>query len=174
MAQNTTWIVDQAHSELQFKVRHMVISTVTGSFENFTAQVESDNADFDQARVTLEADVASINTNNGDRDNHLKSNDFFGAEAYPKLTFSGVLHKGSDYRLVGELTIKGVSKQVELAVDFNGAAKDPWGNLKAGFEINGKLNRSDFGLTWNAAIETGGVLVSEEVKLIANIQLQQS
>ncbi len=173
MAQQKTWIVDQAHSELQFKVRHMVISTVTGSFENFTARVESENDNFDQARVTLEADVASINTNNIDRDNHLKSNDFFGADTHPKLTFVGVLHSGTSYRLVGDLTIKGVTKALELAVDFNGAAKDPWGNLKAGFEVTGKLNRNDFGLTWNAVIETGGVLVSEEVKLIANIQLQQ-
>lgn len=173
MAQNNTWKVDQAHSELQFKVRHMVISTVTGSFENFTGSVESTNEDFDQARVTLEAEVASINTNNADRDTHLKSDDFFGADAHPKLTFSGVLHKGTNYRLVGDLTIKGVTKSIELAVDFNGSAKDPWGNLKAGFEVSGKLNRTDFGLKWNAAIETGGVLVSEEVKLIANIQLQQ-
>jgi polyisoprenoid-binding protein YceI len=174
MAQQKTWIVDQAHSELQFKVRHMVISTVTGSFENFTARVESENDDFDQARVTLEADVASINTNNTDRDNHLKSNDFFGADTHPKLTFTGILRSGASYRLVGDLTIKGVTKSLELAVDFNGAAKDPWGNLKAGFEITGKLNRNDFGLTWNAVIETGGVLVSEEVKLLANIQLQQA
>lgn len=173
MAQYNTWKVDQAHSELQFKVRHMVISTVTGSFENFTGSVESTNEDFDQARVTLEAEVASINTNNADRDTHLKSDDFFGADAHPKLTFSGVLHKGTNYRLVGDLTIKGVTKSIELAVDFNGSAKDPWGNLKAGFEVSGKLNRTDFGLKWNAAIETGGVLVSEEVKLIANIQLQQ-
>lgn len=173
-ATKTAWSVDLAHSELLFKVRHMVISTVTGKFDRFTATVNAENEDFDGAEIEMEADIASISTNNTDRDNHLKSEDFFNAEKFPVMKLSnGKLSKsGSDYKLTGALTIHEVTREVTFDVEFNGVGKDPWGNLKAGFEVNGKINRTDFGLNWNAALETGGVLVSEEVKLSANIQLQ--
>lgn len=172
-ATKTAWSVDLAHSELLFKVRHMVISTVTGKFDRFTATVNAENEDFDGAEIEMEADIASISTNNTDRDNHLKSEDFFNAEKFPVMKLSnGKLSKsGSDYTLTGALTIREVTREVTFDVEFNGVGKDPWGNLKAGFEVNGKINRTDFGLNWNAALETGGVLVSEEVKLSANLQL---
>lgn len=173
-AVKTTWNIDTAHSELLFKVRHMVISTVTGKFNNFSATVKSESEDFDGADIIMEADVASISTNNTDRDNHLKSDDFFNAEKFPKLRFTnGKLNrKGEDYTLTGELTIRDVTRKVTFDASFNGMGKDPWGNTKAGFELSGKINRTDFGLNWNAALEAGGVLVSEEVKLSANIQVQ--
>lgn len=172
----TKWVLDPAHSELSFKVRHMVISTVTGNFEKFDATIESESEDFSGAKVQMEAEVASIDTKNGDRDQHLKSADFFAADTYPILRFAnGTLQKnGSDYRLEGDLTIRDVTKRMSFAVDFNGLAVDPWGNTKAGFELSGKLDRTDFGLTWNTITEAGGVLVSEEVKLIASLQFQKA
>lgn len=170
------WVLDPAHSELSFKVRHMVISTVTGNFEKFDASIESDSEDFSGAKVTMEADVASINTKNADRDAHLKSPDFFSADAYPRLRFAnGILQKsGGEYALEGDLTIRDITKRIRFAVEFNGVAVDPWGNTKAGFELTGKLNRSDYGLSWNTITEAGGVLVSEEVKLIASVQFQKA
>lgn len=170
------WVLDPAHSELSFKVRHMVISTVTGNFEKFDASIESDSEDFSGAKVTMEADVASINTKNADRDAHLKSPDFFSADAYPSLRFAnGILQKsGSEYVLEGDLTIRDLTKRIRFTVEFNGVAVDPWGNTKAGFELTGKLNRSDYGLSWNTITEAGGVLVSEEVKLIASVQFQKA
>lgn len=173
-ATQTTWKIDLAHSELMFKVRHMVISTVTGKFNNFSATVNSDNEDFDGAEIEMEAEIKSISTNNEDRDNHLKSDDFFAADKHPMLKFSNgkLSNNGGDYKLTGDLTLRGVTKSVTFDVDFNGVGKDPWGNMKAGFELSGKINRTDWGLKWNATLETGGVLVSEEVKLSANLQLQ--
>lgn len=170
----TSWSVDLAHSEVLFKVRHMVISTVTGKFDKFSATVNSDQEDFDGAEVEMEAEIASISTNNTDRDNHLKSDDFFNVEKYPTMKLNnGKLSKfGGDYKLTGMLTIRDITREITFDVDFNGVGKDPWGNKKAGFEISGKINRTDFGLNWNAALETGGVLVSEEVRLTAHIQLQ--
>ncbi len=171
-ATKTTWNVDLAHSEILFKVRHMVISTVTGKFGKFSATVHADSDDFDGAEVEMEAEVSTIDTNNGDRDNHLRSGDFFNAEQFPKLTLTNgkLTRKGGDYELTGDLTIRDVTKPVRFDVEFNGVGKDPWGNTKAGFEVEGKINRTDYGLNWNAALETGGVLVSEEVKLTANLQ----
>lgn len=166
------WAIDPAHTEIQFKVKHLVISTVTGSFKTFEGEVTTENEDFDGAKVNFEIDVNSIDTRSTDRDNHLKSDDFFAAEKYPKLTFSGVLNKtGGDYALVGDLTIRDTTRKVELDVDYNGTVKDPWGNSKAGFEITGKLNRKDFGLTWNTITEAGSMLVGEDVKLDISAQL---
>jgi polyisoprenoid-binding protein YceI len=167
------WAIDTMHSEVQFKVKHLVISTVTGSFNQFTAELEAEKEDFTDAKVTFTADVDSIDTNNAQRDGHLKSDDFFGAANHPKLTFvstSLAQKSGSDYVLKGDLTIKGTTKAVELAVDFGGVAKDPYGQTKVGFEATGKINRKDFGLAWSAVTEAGGVVVSDEVKLILNIQ----
>ena len=169
----TNWIIDPAHSEIHFKVKHLVITTVTGSFREFSGKVVADE-DFSNATIEFEATTGSINTNNEQRDSHLKSADFFESEKFPKLTFvSSRLTKKNDdeFELEGNLTIKDVTKTVTLNVEYSGTAKDPWGNIKAGFEVKGKLNRKDFGLTWNALTEAGGAVVSDEVKLLANIQL---
>jgi polyisoprenoid-binding protein YceI len=169
----TNWIIDASHSEVQFKVKHLVITTVTGSFQEFSGTVASGDT-FDNAKITFEANTNSITTHSEQRDGHLKSGDFFDAEKFPKISFTATkfAKKGEDtFELVGDLTIKDVTKSVTLAVEHGGIATDPWGNVKAGFEVTGKINRKDFGLNWNAPTEAGGVLVSEEVKLIANIQL---
>ncbi|MFN8437208.1 MAG: YceI family protein [Cytophagales bacterium] len=168
------WLVDASHSEVQFKVKHLVISTVTGTFKEFEGALEAESEDFDNAKVDFSIKANSISTNQNDRDNHLKSGDFFDAEKYPSLSFkNGILKKKSkeDYSLTGELTIKDVTKTVELNVEYGGVSKDPWGNTKAGFEVTGKINRTEFGLTWNATLETGGVLVGESIALDINIQL---
>lgn len=169
------WVVDPSHSEIQFKVKHLMITNVTGSFNIFTVNAETDDEDFTKATISFTADAASISTGNEQRDGHLKSADFFDAEKYPQLKFVATKYENIDqdgsYDLYGDLTIKDVTRQVKLAVEFGGVAKDPWGNTKAGFTISGKINRKDFGLTWNAATETGGVLVSEEVRIHAEIQL---
>ena len=168
----TNWVIDASHSEIQFKVKHLVITTVTGSFKEFSGAVEAGDT-FENAKISFEADTNSISTNSEQRDGHLKSGDFFDVEKFPKLSFKATkfAKKGDDFELTGDLTIKDVTKSVTLAVEYGGTATDPWGNVKAGFEVTGKINRKDFGLTWNAPTEAGGVLVSEEVKLIANVQL---
>lgn len=169
----TKWGIDTTHTEVQFKVKHLVISTVTGFFKKFSGSVESETEDFDGATVAFSLDVDSIDTNQKDRDAHLKSADFFAAAEYPTLEYAGTLKKISEnnYTLNGDLTIRGISKPVTLAVDFGGIMVDPWGNTKAGFEINGKINRKDFGLNWNALTEAGGMVVSEDVKLHINAEL---
>jgi polyisoprenoid-binding protein YceI len=168
----TKWAIDPTHSEVQFKVKHLVISTVTGSFKNFHGEVFSEDETFQGAEVNFSIDTKSIDTNQADRDNHLKSEDFFAADRFPAITFSGVLDKGNnDYKLTGELTVRDVTKPVTLDVEFGGVVKDPWGNIKAGFELNGKINRKDFGLVWNALTEAGGMVVGEDVKLHLNIEL---
>lgn len=171
---NEKWNLDPTHSELQFKVKHLMITNVTGSFTDFSVVAESVDDAFKNPSVSFIAKVASINTANEQRDGHLKSGDFFDAEQFPEIRFvsTSVKHQDDEnFDLTGDLTIKGVTKPVTLKVEFGGVAKDPWGNVKAGFTINGKINRTDFGLTWNAPIETGGVLVSEEVRIFADIQL---
>lgn len=167
----TKWVLDPTHSELTFKVKHMMIANVKGEFKKFSVAV--DGEDIFKSNVHVSIDAASINTNNTDRDNHLKSADFFDAEDHKELTFKSISFKKTDddeYELKGLLTIKGISKEVKLEVEFGGINKDPWGNEKAGLSIEGKINRKDFGLNWNAALETGGVLVSEEVKIAGEIQ----
>ena len=167
-AAQTNWKVDVSHSEIEFKVKHMMISTVTGSFADFDADVETDNDQFNNAKFSFSANVDSINTKNKDRDAHLNSEEFFNSEKYAQLTFRSRSFDGE--KLVGDLTIKDVTKEVTLQVDFNGIAVDPYGQTKAGFEMTGNINRKDFNLTWNAVTEAGNVVVSENVKLIANLQ----
>ncbi len=167
----TIWNLDPTHSELTFKVKHLMISNVKGSFTKFNAKIEGD--DFETSKITATVDAASVFTNNADRDGHLKSADFFEVETYPELKFESThITKTDDgeYSLTGDLTIKGITKSVELEVEFGGYMKDPYGNEKAGFSFEGKINRKDFGLNWNAALETGGVLVSDEVKIAAEVQ----
>ncbi|MCH7398292.1 YceI family protein [Belliella sp. DSM 107340] len=164
----TKWAIDPTHSEVSFKVKHLVISTVTGYFRKFEGSAESTSDDFSGAKVSFTADVDSIDTNQADRDGHLKSDDFFNAGEYPKLSFSGVV-KGD--KLKGDLTIREVTKAVELDVDFGGVAGDPYGNTKAGFEIEGKISRKDFNLKWNAVTEAGSVVVSDAVRIILSVQL---
>ena len=169
----TKWTLDSTHSELAFKVRHMMITNVKSEFRKFDASIESNGADFTNSSINVSIDATSIFTNEDKRDGHLKSADFFDVENYPTLSFQGKSFKKEDddeYKLTGILTIKGVSKEIELDVEFGGINKDPWGNEKAGFSVEGKINRKDFGLNWNAALETGGVLVSEEVKISSEVQ----
>ncbi|HCQ13700.1 YceI family protein [Flavobacterium sp.] len=168
----TKWTIDPTHSEVGFKVKHMMFTNVSGQFDTYDATITTEDFDFVTSKIEFSADIDSINTGNSDRDNHLKSADFFDAEKNPKLTFvsSSLVKKGEDHELTGELTINGITKTVKLETEVSGLLKDPWGNTKVGLNATGKINRTDFGLTWNSALETGGVLVSEEVKL--NIELQ--
>ncbi len=167
---NSKWVLDPTHSELQFKVKHLMITNVTGQFGGLTGEIETTAADFTASKIQFEADVASISTANEQRDAHLKSADFFDAAQFRKITFTTENFDASTGKVVGHLTIKDVTKPVTLNVEFSGTNTDPWGNEKAGFSLDGKINRTDFGLTWNAALETGGVLVSEEVKIAAEVQ----
>jgi polyisoprenoid-binding protein YceI len=168
----TKWVLDPTHSELQFKVKHLMITTVTGSFQEFSAELEAEDETFENATSSFTAQVASITTGNADRDGHLKTDDFFDVEQYPTLSFTSTsfVKDGDDFKLSGNLTLKGVTKPVVLNVEFGGTATDPWGNSKAGFTLNGKINRGDFGLTYNAALETGGVMLSDEVRILGELQ----
>lgn len=168
-AVKTIWKIDPTHSEVGFKVKHMMISTVKGHFDSFDVEAESENDDFSDAQINVSIDIDSINTKNTDRDNHLKSPDFFNAAEYPQMTFKSSSFDGST--LVGELSIKDVTKVVELDVAYNGSAVDPYGQTKAGFEISGEINRQDFGLTWSAVTEAGKIVVSDKVKLVIDVQL---
>lgn len=173
MANQTKWTLDPAHSEILFKVRHMMITNVQGEFMKFDATIITDGDDFSKGTVEVNIDADSILTNSGDRDKHLKSADFFDVENHKELKFKSTSMKkldDSNYQLKGILNIKGIEKEVSLDVEFGGINKDPWGNLKAGFSLNGKINRKDWGLTWNAALESGGVLVSDEVRINAEVQ----
>ena len=164
---STKWNLDPTHSEITFKVRHMMISNVKGNFNNFTATVETEDDTFKNATIKPSLQRASVDTNNADRDTHLKSAEFFNAEAHPEITFeSDSLNSG----ITGNLTINGVTKPVQLDVDFGGINVDPWGQTKAGFSFEGKISRKDFGLNWDAALETGGVMVSDEVKIAGELQ----
>jgi polyisoprenoid-binding protein YceI len=165
---NTNWIIDNAHSEVAFKVKHMMISTVTGHFEEFDASTDSENDNFSNAKINFSAKIDSINTKNKDRDGHLKSGDFFDAEQFPNMTFRSTSFDGE--KLTGELSIKDVTKEITLDVDFNGIALDPYGQTKAGFEIKGEINRKDFNLTWSAVTEAGSIVVSDKVKLVIDAQ----
>lgn len=172
-ATKTKWAIDPTHTEVQFKVKHLVIATVTGFFKKFSGSVEAEGDDFNGAAAEFSIDVNSLDTNQADRDGHLKSDDFFAASAHPEITFRNgkLVKKGDAYDLTGDLTIRNTTKAVTLKAEFGGTVKDPWGNTKAGFEINGKINRTDFGLKWNAVTEAGGVVVGEEVKLHLNVEL---
>mgnify|MGYP001417920460 CR=1 FL=1 len=173
----TKWTIDPAHSEIQFKVKHLMITTVTGSFQKFEAEITAPGDDLSKARVTLKAEAASVTTGSEQRDGHLKSADFFDTANHPHIIFTStkaedVDHDGS-WTLHGDLSINGIVKPVKLDVEFGGVMKDPWGNTKAGITINGKIDRKQWGLVWNAALEAGGMLVSDEVRIACEVQLVQ-
>ena len=168
------WNLDPSHSEVTFKVKHMMITNVSGSFNEFSVDASTEGEDFSKAEISFTAKAASVNTNSEQRDGHLRSPEFFDTEKFPEIKFKGTKYEkvdGDNYKLQGDLTIKDVTKSVGLAVEYGGIQKDPWGNMKAGFTITGKINRKDFGLNWNAALEAGGVMVSEEVRIHSEIQL---
>ena len=174
METNTTkWILDPSHSEILFRVKHLMITNVKGEFRKFKAEVTTNGDGFNSASATAVIDATSLFTNEENRDNHLKSVDFFDIENYKEITFDAVsMNKVDDgnFKLTGNLTIKGITKPVTFDVEAGGIAKDPWGNEKAGFSLSGKINRKEWGLIWNAALETGGVLVGDEVKINAEVQ----
>ncbi len=170
----TKWAIDPTHSEVTFKVKHLVISTVTGKFGEFSGSLEQDGEDFEGAKASFSTAIKSITTGADDRDAHLKSDDFFNAEAYPEMKFESTRFEKEDdnnYKLTGDLTIRDITKSITLDVAHGGTVEDPYGNTKAGFEISGKINRKDFGLKWNGVTEAGSVVVSNEVTLNLNIQV---
>lgn len=172
----TIWKIDQAHSEIKFKVKHLVISTVTGRFNEFSGTVKTGKEDFSDAKIYFEALIDSIDTNNEQRDAHLKSADFFDASNHPKLTFLSKSVKKiseSNFEITGDMTIRGTTKEIRLNAEYNGTVKGFGGAEVAGFEITGKLNRFDFGLKWNTLTETGGIVVGEEVKIEIAVELQK-
>jgi len=170
----TKWKIDPAHSEIQFKVKHLMITTVTGYFKTFALEVETETDDFDTAKnMIFTADVNSINTNNEQRDTHLKSADFFNAPETPQIKFTGLKYEAiaDKAKLKGDLTIRNITKPIIVDVDFGGIVVDPYGQTKAGFTVSGKLSRKDFGLVWGAVTEAGQVVVGDEVKIHAEVQL---
>jgi polyisoprenoid-binding protein YceI len=172
------WSIDPTHTEIGFKVKHLMITNVKGTFKEFDGSIYTTDENFMTSEIDFWINPASIDTGDAKRDEHLKSADFFDVENHKQITFVGNTYekvdKDGSYELYGDLTIKGITKQVKLDVEFGGVMKDPWGNEKAGFSVNGKINRKDWGLVWNATLETGGVLVSEEIKISCEIQLLKS
>ena len=164
-----TWTIDPSHTEIAFTVRHLMVSKVRGSFSGVAGTIVVSE---DGIKVDATVDASTINTRDENRDGHIKSGDFFDIENHPTWTFTStaVTGSGSDFKLVGDLTLRGVTKSIELDVEFAGVNNDPWGNTKAGFEATGKINRKDFGIEYNAALETGGVLIGDEVKIELNVQ----
>ena len=173
MATKTKWVIDPTHSEVAFKVKHLMISNVKGNFSAFEVNALTDGDDFSHAEINVSINTSSISTGVADRDAHLKSPDFFDSANFETMTFvsKSLTGSGDDYKLDGDLTIRGITNPVSLNVEFGGLMTDPWGNVKAGFNVDGKINRKDWGLTWNAALKAGGVLVAEEVRINAEIEL---
>jgi polyisoprenoid-binding protein YceI len=170
----TKWVLDPTHSELGFKIKHLMISNVSGSFKNFHVEMKTEGEDFSTAQIKAKVEMNSIYTNNLQRDEHLHNSDFFEVEKYPELEFKSTKIQKADnetFYLYGDLTMKGITKPVKLTVEYNGVAKDPWGGERAGFVVTGKIKRSEWGVTFNAALETGGVMLGEEVKINSEIQL---
>jgi polyisoprenoid-binding protein YceI len=171
----TKWGIDPIHSEIAFKVKHLMITNVKGVFKEFEASIYTTDENFMTSEIDFWLNPASVDTGNADRDAHLKSADFFDVENHKQISFTGNTYEKVDndgsYTLYGDLTIKGITKQIKLDVEFGGVMKDPWGNEKAGFTINGKINRKDWGLNWNSALEAGGVLVGEDVRISCEVQL---
>jgi polyisoprenoid-binding protein YceI len=168
------WTIDPSHSEIQFKVKHLMITTVTGYFKTFNLIVETDNDNFNTAKkIEFTADIDSVHTNNQQRDTHLKSADFFNAVEHAQLRFTGTKYEsnGDDAKLHGDLTIRGITKPITVNVEFGGIVVDPYGQTKAGFTVSGKISRKEFGLTWSAVTEAGSVVVSDEIKIHAEVQL---
>ncbi len=169
-----TWDIDKAHSTVGFSVRHLVITKVLGEFNEFAGQVEFDGKNVESGSVSITIQMTSIDTDNQKRDNHLKGPDFFNAEEYPEMTFkSKKVIKGNDasFKIIGDLTMKGVSKEVALDAEFNGSLTDPWGNTRAGFSATTTINRQDFDMKWNKALEAGGLMVGNEVTIILELEL---
>jgi len=169
----STWGIDPTHSEIGFKVKHMMFTNVSGKFNQFEATIANEDDAFETSKINFSAEVNSIDTGNGDRDNHLRSADFFDVENFAKLSFKSTsVQKVNEglYHIHGDLTIKDVTKNITLETEYSGLMKDPWGNTKIGLSLNGTINRKDFGLTWNAALETSGVLVGEDIKLTSEVQ----
>ena len=174
IATKTKWQIDTAHSEITFKVKHLMISNVKGAFKKFDADIYTADDNFKNAEINVRINTDSVDTGDVQRDGHLKGSDFFDVENHPQMLFASTRFEKKDsdsFVLTGDLTIRDVTKQVQLDVEFGGIMKDPWGNNKAGFTVSGKINRKDWGLNWNAALEAGGVLVSDEVKIAGEIQL---
>ncbi|GAC1519572.1 MAG: YceI family protein [Herpetosiphon sp.] len=171
------WTIDASHSAIDFSVRHMMISTVRGSFAKFSGTVNIDEADPTRSAVEVQIDASSIDTRDAQRDGHLRGPDFFDAEKFPTLTFKSKRverHGESQARIIGDLTIRDVTREVTLDTEYNGQAKSPWGTVSAGFEAHTKISRKDWGLTWNAALETGGMLVGDEIKISIQIEVVKS
>lgn len=176
LSAQTKWTFDQAHTDVMFSVTHLVISTVTGYFRNFNGTVVTNGNNFNNAKIKFTIQTKSVDTGNEKRDEDLRSKSFFYVKKYPEIIFKSTSFKkveGNNYKLTGNLTMRGITKPVILNVQYNGMVKDPWGNLKAGFKITGSLNRFDFGLKWNALLEAGGAIVSKKVKLIINAELKK-
>ncbi|MEO7313937.1 MAG: YceI family protein [Ginsengibacter sp.] len=170
----TKWALDATHSEINFKIKHLMISTVTGQFKKFDVVGYTDGDDFKSAKkIEFTADIDSIDTNNEQRDQHLKSADFFNSQDHPQIHFTGNKYelKGTEGILTGDISIAGITKPISLNIEFGGIVSDPYGQIKAGFTVTGKLSRKDFGITYNASLETGGVLLGDEIKINAEIQL---
>ena len=170
---HANWALDKAHSHVGFSVRHMMISNVRGNFENFDATVSADTSDLSTAAISVTIDPTSINTGNADRDNHLKSADFFKAEEHPHIKFESTkltYHGGEEHKLEGHLTLLGTQKPITLNCEITGPAKDPWGNDRIGVVATGSINRNDFGLSYNSVLEAGGVLIGETVKLNVEVE----
>ncbi|WP_432222331.1 YceI family protein [Flavobacterium sp. TMP13] len=170
----TKWTIDPTHSAIGFKVKHMMFTNISGQFKEYQATITTNGDSFENATIDFSADVNSVDTNNAERDGHLKSADFFDADNNPKLIFKSTSFKkvdGHNYDLAGNLSVKGIEKAVRFPVEFSGLMTDPWGNTKVGLNIYGKINRKDWGLNWNSALETGGVLVGEEVKMVIELEL---
>ncbi|MFT3912408.1 MAG: YceI family protein [Ferruginibacter sp.] len=172
------WVIDPSHTEIGFKIKHLMISNIKGTFNEFEASIYTTGDNFMTAEVDCVINVASVDTNDAERDKHLRSADFFDAERFPQISFVNNtvenVDKDGSYELWGDLTIKGIAKRIKLDVEFGGVVKDPWGNEKAIFTINGKVNRKDWGLNWNAVLETGGILVGEDVRISCEVQLKRS
>lgn len=171
---NIIWKIDPTHSEVLFKVKHLMITTVTGYFRTFDLVVETETDDFHSVKkVEFTAEIESLDTNNEQRDNHLKSADFFNSEEHGQLRFIGTKYedRGDEAKLQGDLTVRGITKPITVNVEFGGIVVDPYGQTKAGFTVNGKISRKEFGLTWNAVTEAGSVVVSDEIKFQAEVQL---
>ena len=169
----TRWIIDPTHSEIGFKVKHMMFTNISGKFTKFDASIESDTIDFENAKIEFTGAIDSISTGNADRDKHLISPDFFDSAQFPEIKFTATsftkINDGK-YDLIGDLSMHGVTQSIKMPTEFSGLMTDPWGNTKLAFSLEGKINRKDWGLNWNSALETGGVLVGEEVRLITELQ----
>jgi len=167
------WNIDGSHTSVGFEVKHMMVSKVRGRFGEFTGTIDGDPADLANCTITFDIDVSSIDTSNEDRDNHLRSPDFFEVDKYPKINFASkkiVQTAEDEFDIIGDITMKGVTKEITFAAEFEGKAVDPWGQEVAGFAVRGALNRKDFGLTWNQALEAGGVLVGDKIKISIDVE----